>query len=145
MDSQIRHSVENPGILNFRVTDLNGRYKVAFSQPHLIHKKKSSMNTTSGLIHSVRLGLEVYLMNDYQKKRVPKDFRCQCQDTRQVSLLCAVVARGAANHREGLAQRWRPFVNFFPDALVCWRSWYKVGSLPVTNGLITSINGLIHG
>ena len=41
-------------------------------------------------------------MNDYQQQRVPKDFRRQCQDTGQVSLLCAVVARGAANHREGL-------------------------------------------
>lgn len=140
-----RHSVENPEILNFRVTDLNGRYKVAFSEPHLIHKKKSSMNTTSGLIQYIQWGWRWKFIpwTFTNKKRVPKDFRSQCQDTRQVSLLRAVVARGAANHREGLAHGEGGRLSIFsPDALVCWRSRYKVGHLPVTNGPITSINGL---
>ena len=71
-------------------------------------------------------------MNLYQQERVPKDFRSQCQDTRQVSLLRAVVARGAANHREGLAHGEGGRLSiFFRDALVCWRGWYKVGPLPV--------------
>ena len=147
MDSQIRHSVENPGILNFRVTDLNGRYKVAFSQPHLIHKKNVEYEHYFWA-HTLQCGWGCAFIpwTFTNKNGFPKTFeanakilgRCPCC-VRLSPVALRIIEKDWRTEREAVCQ-------FFSG--MRW-SVGEVGTrwvpYQLTNGLITSINGLIHG
>ena len=104
------------------------------SQPHLIHKKNVEYeHYTSGLIHCSAVGVGRLSHEPLPTKNgFPKTFEANAK----ILGRCPCCVRLSPVALRIIEKDWRTETAarlsiFFPDALVCWRSWYNVGPLPV--------------